>query len=184
MLAGAVMLWTTPCVRDAESLAKVSRGAGSLAAGQERVPPLAVQAAQWPTPGARDYRSPNAKPYADRGGATKGEQLPNFLAHCCAGPPDPASVSTSGRRRDSWQTPTVTDGEGRPYTYSNGDRNKPFLTLMGQAQPEGTDHRRPSGQLNPAWVTQLQGLPDGWLDLPSETLERLYASSRSRGGKD
>lgn len=33
-----------------------------------------------------------------------------------------------------------------------------------------------SGQLNPAWVTQLQGLPDGWLDLPDATLSRLLAT--------
>ena len=33
----------------------------------------------YPTPASRDYRSPNAKPYADRGGGKKGEQLPNFV---------------------------------------------------------------------------------------------------------
>ena len=32
-----------------------------------------------PTPASRDYRSPNAKPYADRGGGKKGEQLQNFV---------------------------------------------------------------------------------------------------------
>lgn len=33
----------------------------------------------YPTPAARDYRSPNAKPYAERGGGKKGEQLQNFV---------------------------------------------------------------------------------------------------------
>jgi len=31
----------------------------------------------WPTPASRDYRHPNATSYAERGGGTKGEQLPN-----------------------------------------------------------------------------------------------------------
>jgi len=32
-----------------------------------------------PTPAARDWRHPNAKTYQERGGGTKGEQLPNFV---------------------------------------------------------------------------------------------------------
>jgi len=35
----------------------------------------------WPTPASRDYRSANAKPYSERGGGKKGEQLPNAVAH-------------------------------------------------------------------------------------------------------
>jgi hypothetical protein len=31
----------------------------------------------WPTPAARDYRSPNKLTYEERGGGKKGEQLPN-----------------------------------------------------------------------------------------------------------
>ncbi len=33
----------------------------------------------WPTPASRDYRHPNAKSYAERGGGKKGEQLPNAV---------------------------------------------------------------------------------------------------------
>ena len=36
---------------------------------------------QWPTPANRDYRSPNLLPYAERGGASKGEQLQNYVEH-------------------------------------------------------------------------------------------------------
>lgn len=32
-----------------------------------------------PTPASRDYRSPNLKPYQERGGGKKGEQLQNYL---------------------------------------------------------------------------------------------------------
>jgi DNA (cytosine-5)-methyltransferase 1 len=33
----------------------------------------------YPTPAARDYRFPNAKTFAERGGGKKGEQLPNAV---------------------------------------------------------------------------------------------------------
>jgi len=35
----------------------------------------------WPSPANRDYRSPNLKPYSERGGQMKGEQLQNFVEH-------------------------------------------------------------------------------------------------------
>jgi len=40
---------------------------------------LATAVQVWPTPAARDYRHPNALPYSERGGGTKGEQLPNAV---------------------------------------------------------------------------------------------------------
>jgi hypothetical protein len=39
----------------------------------------AVSAGMWPTPAARDYRYQNAIPYSQRGGGTKGQQLPNAV---------------------------------------------------------------------------------------------------------
>jgi len=38
-------------------------------------------AKRWPTPCARDHKGGNLKPYSERGGGTKGEQLPNFVRH-------------------------------------------------------------------------------------------------------
>lgn len=43
---------------------------------------LSDAAALFPTPAARDYRTPNLQPLSKRGGGRKGEQLPNFIAHC------------------------------------------------------------------------------------------------------
>jgi hypothetical protein len=40
---------------------------------------LATHVKKYPTPAARDYRSPNKKPYQQRGGKKKGEQLPNVV---------------------------------------------------------------------------------------------------------
>ena len=183
--------WTSPTCRDAESLAKVTRGAGSAAKGNQIIEPLAVQAQNWPTCGARDYRSPNLRPYAERGGKTKGEQLPNFLRHwntlsaqdceqagsaarggltndarVSAGPPVPARTSTSGKHRDL-RTPTDENRGVHPHPDSKAGQH----SLTTQAK----------GQLNPAWVLQLQGLPDGWLDLPDATLSRLSATRTRRG---
>jgi hypothetical protein len=49
-----------------------------------RQPPLVPRTSDFacfllPTPASRDYRSPNKKPYSDRGGGKKGEQLPNAI---------------------------------------------------------------------------------------------------------
>ena len=183
--------WTSSTCRDAESLAKVTRGAGSAAKGNQIIEPLAVQAQNWPTCWARDYRSPNLRPYAERGGKTKGEQLPNFLRHwntpsaqdceqagsaahggltndarVSAGPPVPARTSTSGKHRDL-RTPTDENRGVHPHPDSKAGQH----SLTTQAK----------GQLNPAWVLQLQGLPDGWLDLPDATLSRLSATRTRRG---
>lgn len=40
---------------------------------------LATAVKMFPTPAARDYRSPNKRPYSARGGGKKGEQLPNAV---------------------------------------------------------------------------------------------------------
>jgi hypothetical protein len=43
---------------------------------------------RWPSPAARDWKWPNKKPYRERGGGTKGEQLPNAVG----GPLNPTWV--------------------------------------------------------------------------------------------
>jgi len=86
--------WTTPCVRDKETLAKVTRGAGSKAAGQEMVEPLLVQAAKdWLMPQSRDHKGISQK--VAKGLFTGG--LPDQLA----GLPAPARRNTSGSRPES-----------------------------------------------------------------------------------
>jgi hypothetical protein len=63
-------LWPTPTVNGNNNRAGISEKSGDG---------LATAVKQWPTPAARDYRSPNAKPYAERGGGKRGEQLPNTV---------------------------------------------------------------------------------------------------------
>lgn len=67
--------WPTPTVQDS----KQAGGAGMIGRGRSET--LNHTATLWPTPASRDYRSPNAQSYEDRGGATKGEQLQNYVAH-------------------------------------------------------------------------------------------------------
>jgi hypothetical protein len=56
---------------------------------------LDQQARFFPTPAARDYRTPNSKSFADRGGGSKGEQLQNFVAHLLPAPQTPDGQPSS-----------------------------------------------------------------------------------------
>ena len=81
----------------------------------------------WPTPQARDYRSPDA----------------------------PDSPRTARKAEQGWS-----------------------LNLNDVAN----DVAR--GKLNPAWVTQLMGFPDGWLDIPSSPTDGpLDQEERNTSGK-
>lgn len=65
---------------------------------------LMTQTMNWPTPTSRDYRSPNAESYEERGGGTKGEQLQNYVAHHFCSPQDqqtPAGQESSPPTRTS-----------------------------------------------------------------------------------
>ena len=73
-LAIAVQMWPTPTAQDAQQ----AGGLGSIARGARGLS-LHQATRQWPTPAARDHRHPNSRPYSERGGGTKGEQLPNAV---------------------------------------------------------------------------------------------------------
>jgi hypothetical protein len=95
----------------------------------------AVARAMWPTPSARDYRHPNARPYSERGGGTKGEQLPNAVR---------------------FRTPQARDGDERgPSDPKRREEQGHSVSL----------HDQIGGSLNPSWVELLLGLPAGWTDL-------------------
>jgi len=70
-LRTAVNRWPTPC--SADSGRNGQRGdlhASLHGTGRQK---------RFPTPASRDYRHPNKKPYSERGGGKKGEQLPNAV---------------------------------------------------------------------------------------------------------
>jgi hypothetical protein len=68
---------------------------------------LDQQSRHWPTAASKDYRTPNLKPFSQRNGKSKGEQLQNFVEHrfdllpgpqIQDGPPSSQPAQTSRRR--------------------------------------------------------------------------------------
>ena len=91
--------WATPAAREAGGTAEqfLERKRKAKAAGKQigvSLTSLNLQAqgaAGWATPSARDHRTPNAKPYSERGGGKKGQQLNNQAAHALPGTPSSGS---------------------------------------------------------------------------------------------
>ena len=143
----AVQLWPTISVGDSESgqtTPSFNEGRGGM---DNRLRVVAAQQTNlWQTP---DTPNGGGK---TRGGDRKDELLlegqapavtdqlwmtptgnpeaPNLGSHKTG----PASIVAQAEAM--WQTATVQDAGGRDYTYSNGNHDKPFLTLTGQAQAE------------------------------------------------
>lgn len=99
-LTVASAAWPTPRAGDGQK-------GGPNQVGSKGDLMLTSAAAHWPTPASRDYRSPNAESYEERGGGSKGEQLNNFVAHhfslhpdqpTPAGPPSSPTTPNSLRR--------------------------------------------------------------------------------------
>lgn len=64
---------------------------------------------------------------------------------------------------DTWPTPAAADAERKSETYCRGNP-----TLLGAARkmtPNKARTPRTKRALNPEWVAQLMGVPEGWLDL-------------------
>lgn len=80
-------LWPTPVAHDDQKSPDAHMAMRASLPGGPRatISSLEVASKAWPTPAARDAKGENALPFHERGGGTKGEQLPNFVAHI-AGP--------------------------------------------------------------------------------------------------
>lgn len=130
--AGGVSLWTTPTSQNAKHAAPTEWE-------QENRPThLHVQAAMWPTPQSRDYRSgdqpdsPRQRRKAEQGWSPNLNDVVN------------------------WPTPTARD-----FRAPGSEEARP-RRMAERAQPL-TEHA--GGTLNPAWVEMLQGYPPGWTAL-------------------
>jgi hypothetical protein len=78
----------------------------------------------------------------------------------------------------NWATPAAADARGS----AGGGQGRSLRTDIHD-MPD-----KPAGSLNPAWVAQLMGFPDGWLDGPAvpakistrgKRPERLRTKSRN-----
>lgn len=67
----------------------------------------------WPTPALRDYRYANAKPFSERGGGLKGEQLCNAVVHLLK-VPLPARLTATGQMRTGSSAGTENGGQLDP----------------------------------------------------------------------
>jgi len=165
------MLYPTPTAIDAGS-GRVNR---SLGQGAQDRPTLALLARkgllnQWPTPQERDWRT-GSTPDSPRM-ARKQEQgwSPNLndVAGLWPTPTVNGNHNRQGASANSgdglatsvrqWSTPAAQDAKNATLPVSQATRD----TLPGDLLRQGS-----AGKLNPAWVSQLMGFPDGWLDIPA-----------------
>ena len=98
-----------------------SKGGGSSRSGDRigETPRLQGMARKGmlPTPAGRDWRHPNKKPYSERGGGTKGEQLPNAIG----GPLNPRFVEWLMGFPDGWTDLEPLETPSSPKSQSGSD---------------------------------------------------------------
>ena len=133
--------WNSPRANDAEKRGKVAE---DLRNGLVNDAVLAGGA----TPAARDYRHANAKPYSERGGGAKGEQLQNQAKLLCSWPANPDALDVARILNLEPQLQALVD---------SGVTQVGFLL-----DRNGWEIVPASGQLNPAHSRWLMGLPPVW----------------------
>jgi len=153
--------WLTPCVVQIEPTPgrREKRKAFRESIGRKDVAGcLAEQVATpklWPTLSRRDYKGANSKPYSERGGGKKGEQLPNAVVH--------GGTLT----RQTFPTPTVEDHKvGHAHTWEKWINQKQTsgFRLRDKAAHMMSKPAK-NGQLNPDWVEWMMGWPLFWTSL-------------------
>lgn len=108
------------------------------------------EAANWPTPRSAD---------AEQAGGHRGT-------------PDTLTAATR-----TWNTPSAQDAKNLTLPPSQTQRD-PVVGQLLRESPSTIG--KPHGSLSSKWVLQLQGYPDGWLDLPTNTLSTLSETRKSR----
>ena len=110
--------------------------------------------AGWSTPVERDHRFANAKPYSERGGGSKGEQLNNQVVHL---------LSNSGVIKNI-------SGPAR-------------LTATGEMLTGSDAQMTSGGQLRPGHSRWLMGLPPAW-DVCGATAMPMAGTPAQNGNKE
>lgn len=153
--------------RGAESAeTKAARGAGGV---------NLREACNWPTPRAED--SEQTGPHGTAADTPSAQDAKNLTLPASQTNRDSVvgqllrdASSTSGKPRD-WPTATADRGMG---SGTNGTK------AINDAMGTPGEKRNYKGSLNSAWVAQLMGYPDGWLDISTEKASALSATRKSR----
>jgi hypothetical protein len=104
-----------------------------------------AQLASWPTPTTRDWKDGSPNENVPVNALLGGEVWVAGWPTPMAGTPAQKGYNEAGNNDSSrktvalagWQTPVVNDAQGSQYSYSSGDKTKPFLKLPGQAHLTG-----------------------------------------------
>ena len=182
--------WQTPTGQDASGGPRTPNKKRGATPGNQAIAKLA----SWATPAFRDYRHANAKPWKDRGGGKKGEQLNNQVVHLAPWPTPmsaPTSEASHGqssgqyRRKMAecapWPTPSAQgsageiseDLERRGEKWVNKKTGRVLQTNLatdvknltsGTLANGSPAGTGSSGQLNPAFSLWLMGYPAEWDD--------------------
>lgn len=125
---------------------------------------------------------------AGRSWSVLGRSEPRINETGCGSWPTPKVLTGTYQRREDgtkkptllgmvecWPTPTGRDwknGKASQATMESNARPLSEQVETGQPDPENPNTLgKPHGRLNPSWVTQLMGYPDGWLDVLDEPEE-------------
>jgi len=178
--AAVTMQFPTPNAYDAERGAECRATKAKRNAGGVNL----REACNWPAPRSEDseqtgsHETPDTLSSASRIWSTP-------LASDALGEMHQSEAATAKgfapclQDQSRWCMPNASLAEAG--TSSRSGTRKGELLLAGQCRRDqiSTDGKR-RGSLNPAWVSQLMGYLDGWLDLPVETRCRLSATPSSR----
>lgn len=123
---------------------------GYQAVNGKQIPRLGKQVKQWASPQRSDHKGPNLTTESYGSGH---------------GLPAQASRSTNGNIQGSrdWMTPRGQEAAGGFQRTTTGRSIEMATQLSTQVGLEV--QQKQSAKLNPKWVAQLQGFPEGWLDL-------------------
>jgi len=156
---------------------KVTPAGASISRLSQWTPPISEAASTgspWATPAARDYRHPNSLPLSDRGGGTKGEQLPNQMAHLVPAL-WPTPNSCDGCKGPVNAQPDVRpEGTYLPHAMAATARMEAFGPITSGSS--ATTAKR--GAPNPEFPCWLQGFPPEYLNGAESETPSTQSSQR------